>query len=102
MGPGEKWNVLWIIAFGTNRSPPRTATVVGLAPAATSIDRARSRAAPKATVNFRISPPPSFRPLGTVGRYATVLCGRWIPGLRPAGHVGGGREPECRSPATWE
>jgi hypothetical protein len=37
-----------------------------------------------------------------VGRYATVLCGRWIPGLRPAGHVGGGREPECRSPATRE
>src|SRR4029450_13090953 len=54
MGRGETRNVLWIIALGTNRSPPRTATVVGLATAATSIDKARSRAAPKTIMTFRI------------------------------------------------
>src|SRR6266508_4002539 len=94
MGPGEKRKVLWINALGTNCSPPRTATVAGLAPAATSIDRARSRAAPKAIMTFRIWPPVVSRPLWTVGRHATVLCGRWTPGLRPIGHVSGGREAE--------
>src|SRR6266545_1731983 len=100
MGPGENRNVLWISALGTNCSPPRTATVKGLAlappPATTAKVMATATIATlRISASLSVHPPPT----GGSGRESLMrAAGREVGGNQP---FGGGLDWQrtCTPPA---